>query len=55
MLTGRLPGINTDGSAGVAVPAGFDFTGYALIPGVLHAYKASTDDLAGLVRPGKQD
>jgi hypothetical protein len=46
-------GINTDGSAGVALPAGFDFTGYALIPGVLHAYRASTDDLAGLVRPGK--
>jgi len=48
-------GVNTDGSAGVAVPAGFDFTGYALIPGVLHAYKASTDDLAGLVRPGEKD
>ncbi len=46
-------GINTDGSAGGPVPAGFDFTGYALIPGVLHAYKATTDDLAGLVRPGK--
>jgi hypothetical protein len=48
-------GINTDGSAGGPVPAGFDFTGYALIPGVLHAYKASTDDLAGLVRPGTLD
>ncbi len=48
-------GINTDGGAGDAVPTGFDFTGYALIPGVLHAYKASTDDLAGLVRPRSRD
>jgi hypothetical protein len=47
--------VNADGTAGVAVPAGFDFTGYALIPGVLHAYKVSTDDLAGLVRPGSRD
>jgi hypothetical protein len=44
--------VNVDGSAGGAVPAGFDFTGYALIPGVLHAYKATALDLAGLVRPG---
>ena len=43
--------VNPDGTAGGAVPAGFDFNGYALIPGVLHAYKASADDLAGLVRP----
>jgi hypothetical protein len=48
-------GINTDGSPGVTVPADFDFTGFALIPGVLHAYKVSTDDLAGLVRPGSRD
>jgi hypothetical protein len=48
-------GVNADGSPGVAVPAGLDFTGYALIPGVLHAYKAAADDLAGLVRPGSKD
>lgn len=47
--------VNTDGSSGIAVPTGFDFTGYALIPGVLHAYNASADDLAGLVRPGSKD
>lgn len=28
-------------------------TGYALIPGVLHAYKASAADLSGYVRPGQ--
>ncbi len=44
-------GINADGSAGAALPAGFDFTGYALIPGVLHAYRASAADLTGFVRP----
>jgi hypothetical protein len=43
--------IGSDGSAGAALPPGTDFTGYALIPGVLHAYKASADDLARLVRP----
>lgn len=43
--------INADGAVGAAVPAGFDFARYALIPGVLHAYKASKDDLKGLVRP----
>jgi hypothetical protein len=47
--------INADGTPGGAVPAGFDFSGYALIPGVLHAYKASADDLAGLVRPTAGD
>jgi hypothetical protein len=47
--------VNADGTAGGAVPAGFDFTGYALIPGVLHAYKATADDLAGLVRPSSND
>lgn len=45
-------GVNADGSAGAALAAGFDFTGYALVPGVLHAYKASPADLAGFVRPG---
>jgi hypothetical protein len=39
-------GINANGSIGSAVPAGFDTTGYRLIPGVLHAYKASPADLA---------
>ena len=28
-----------------------DATGYALIPGVLHAYKASTTDLIGYLAP----
>ena len=28
-----------------------DTTGYALIPGVLHAYKASATDLAGYLAP----
>lgn len=45
-------GVNADGSAGAALPAGFDFSGYALLPGVLHAYKASPVDLAGYQRPG---
>jgi hypothetical protein len=40
-----------DGSVGAAVGADFDHTGYRLIPGVLHAYKASASDLARLVRP----
>jgi hypothetical protein len=43
--------VNVDGTLGAAVPPGFDFSGYALIPGVLHAYRASAQDLAGLVRP----
>jgi len=33
------------------VRAGFNFDGYRLIPGVLHAYRASAADLSGLVRP----
>jgi len=44
--------VNLDGSRGTALPAGFDFGGYRLIPGVLHAYKASAADLTGYVRPG---
>jgi hypothetical protein len=44
--------VNADGTPGGALPTGFDFSGYALIPGVLHAYKASPQDLAGFVRPG---
>ena len=43
--------INGDGSIGAGVAANFDFSGYRLIPGVLHAYKASAQDLANLVRP----
>ena len=44
--------VNADGSTGAAVPAGFDFTGYRLLPGVLHAYKASAADLAGYLPAG---
>ncbi|MBA4176229.1 MAG: PEP-CTERM sorting domain-containing protein [Leptothrix sp. (in: Bacteria)] len=47
--------INANGSLGSAVAPGFDFTGYRKIPGVLHAYKASAADLAGLVRPLDKD
>jgi hypothetical protein len=47
--------VNANGSVGAAVAPGFDFTGYALVPGVLHAYKASASDLAGLVRPRGRD
>jgi hypothetical protein len=36
---------NTGGGAATLTPE------YALLPGVLHAYKASAADLAGLVRP----
>jgi hypothetical protein len=43
--------IGADGEPGAALPVGFDFTGYRLIPGVLHAYKASARDLKGYVRP----
>jgi hypothetical protein len=43
--------VGTDGAAGAPVPADFDFSGYRVIPGVLHAYKASAADLAGYVRP----
>lgn len=44
---------SANGSLGGAVPAGFDTAGYAPIPGVLHAYKASASDLARLVQPRK--
>lgn len=44
-------GINSDGSLGAPLAASFDFSGYRLIPGVLHAYKASAADLAGFERP----
>ena len=45
--------INSDGSVGAAVAGGSDFSGYALIPGVLQAYKASAQDLAGLAAAGR--
>jgi len=47
--------VDTAGVAGSPLLPGTDLRGYALIPGVLHAYKASTADLAGLVRPGERD
>jgi hypothetical protein len=47
--------VNADGSLGELLPQGFDFSGYALIPGVLHAYKASAQDLARPARPLSRD
>jgi hypothetical protein len=47
--------VNANGSLGGAVPDDFDFAGYAKIPGVLHAYKASAADLVNLVRPLAKD
>jgi hypothetical protein len=44
--------VSATGVAGAPLPPGFDFTGYRLIPGVLHAYKASASDLSGYVVPG---
>jgi hypothetical protein len=43
--------INGDGTLGAPLAANFDFQGYRLIPGVLHAYKASAADLAGYLAP----
>jgi hypothetical protein len=42
--------VTAAGAVGAPVPPGFDFTGFEKIPGVLHAYKASREDLAGFVR-----
>jgi hypothetical protein len=42
--------VTAAGAVGVPVPPGFDFSGYELIPGVVHAYKASRADLEGFVR-----
>jgi hypothetical protein len=42
--------VTAAGAVGAPVPPGFDFSGFKLIPGVLHAYKASREDLVGLVR-----
>ena len=43
--------VGTDGALGAALTPDFDTTGYRLIPGVLHAYKASAADLAPFRRP----
>ncbi|MBK1715171.1 esterase-like activity of phytase family protein [Rubrivivax gelatinosus] len=43
--------VDAKGSAGAALPAGYDFSGYHLIPGVLHAYKATPEDLLGYQAP----
>ena len=43
--------IGTDGSLGTAVAPGFITRGYALIPGVLNANKASASDLVGYTAP----
>ena len=43
--------VNDDGSLGAALSPGFDFNDYRLIPGVLHAYKASVEDLLRYVPP----
>lgn len=45
--------VAADGTVGAPVAPDFDTTGYRLIPGVLHAYKASAADLAGLARRGR--
>jgi hypothetical protein len=42
--------VSAAGAAGDPLPAGFDYGGFRLIPGVLHAYKASAADLIGLTR-----
>lgn len=47
--------VDPDGSVGALLPQGFDFSGYALIPGVLHAYKASAQDLARHAPPHGRD
>ncbi len=46
--------INADGTLGGPLAANFDFQGYRLIPGVLHAYKASAADLAGYLAPQRK-
>ena len=46
--------VSAAGAAGAPLPAGFDFSGYRLVPGVLHAYKASAADLAGYTLPGSK-
>ena len=43
--------VNADGTVGLPVAAGFSAEAFGLIPGVLHAYKASAADLAGYAAP----
>jgi hypothetical protein len=50
----ELPGDQRRRCAGRRLAPNFDYTGYCLIPGVLHAYKASADDLAGYVMPTRK-
>jgi hypothetical protein len=45
-------GVADDGAA-LVLPPGFSTEGYRLIPGVLHAYKATAADLLQFVRPGR--
>ena len=43
--------MNADGTLGAPVAADFTGAGFSLIPGVLHAYKASAADLAAYAAP----
>jgi hypothetical protein len=43
--------MNPNGSLGAAVTPGFTGNGFVLIPGVLHAYKATSADLVGYAAP----
>jgi len=43
--------VNVDGTLGAPVGAGFSTRGYELIPGVLHAYRATAADLVGYAAP----
>jgi len=43
--------LNLDGTSGDPVGAGFTGAGFSLIPGVLHAYKASAADLSTYAAP----
>jgi hypothetical protein len=46
--------VAANGSVGATVPPGYDFSGYWLVPGVLHAYKASAADLGAYQPPGRK-
>ena len=43
--------VNANGTLGAPVAADFTGAGFSLIPGVLHAYKASAEDLAAYAAP----
>lgn len=43
--------VSSGGAPGAAVAQDFDFTGFALLPGVLHAYVSNGADLANYVAP----